>query len=155
MYCSALALLCAIVFGHALTNEPTVEQNLEVVTYDDRNANTTKGQLFKRGIFAYIYIYCSCYTFQRKFFITFDLFVALSIISNMAIYITDTCDGASSNYWDCCSGDQPCSEGEGDCDFDSDCAGLLFCGSDNCLIYHSSLESLWESSADCCTSVSK
>ena len=54
MYCSALVLLCAVVFGHALTNEPTVEKNLNVDRYDDRTANTRKGQLFKRGIFANI-----------------------------------------------------------------------------------------------------
>ena len=51
-----------------------------------------------------------------------------------------TCNTAScpsncspySNNWSCCSSSHPCSEGEGDCDRDSDCSGSLVCGSNNC-----------------------
>ena len=32
----------------------------------------------------------------------------------------------------CCTGSKPCGEGEGDCDYDSECAGNLVCGLDNC-----------------------
>ena len=32
----------------------------------------------------------------------------------------------------CCTEDDPCNEGEGDCDADSHCAGDLKCGTDNC-----------------------
>ena len=42
---------------------------------------------------------------------------------------------------DCCSADVPCDEGEGDCDEDSDCAGGLKCGSNNCP---------WGDGDDCC-----
>ena len=33
-------------------------------------------------------------------------------------------------YWG--QGDNQCGEGEGDCNTDQDCAGLLVCGRDNC-----------------------
>ena len=32
----------------------------------------------------------------------------------------------------CCNSANPCKEGEGDCDNDSQCAGTLVCGTDNC-----------------------
>ena len=32
----------------------------------------------------------------------------------------------------CCSEDNPCKEGEGDCDINRDCFGDLVCGSNNC-----------------------
>ena len=38
----------------------------------------------------------------------------------------------------CCTEDNPCDEGEGDCDSDSDCKGSLECGSNNCARWHSS-----------------
>jgi len=34
--------------------------------------------------------------------------------------------------WSCCSPKTPCGVGEGDCDKDSDCAGELVCGKNNC-----------------------
>ena len=45
---------------------------------------------------------------------------------------------------DCCSlGEHgACAEGEGDCDSDSECAGDLVCGDDNCP---------WGGRDDCCT----
>ena len=33
---------------------------------------------------------------------------------------------------DCCSVDDPCGSGEGDCDDDNDCIGDLVCGKNNC-----------------------
>lgn len=62
------------------------------------------------------------------------------------------CDGVPATDWDCCSSNYLCDLGAGDCDFDADCNGGLFCGSDNCLLYHSHENSSWGSSADCCTS---
>ena len=47
-------------------------------------------------------------------------------------------------YNSTCSLDSPCPNGQGDCDNDSHCAGLLVCGSDNC---ESGPRGL-----DCCTS---
>ena len=35
--------------------------------------------------------------------------------------------------WLRCSQDSPCNDGEGDCDNDGECEGLLVCGNDNCL----------------------
>ena len=37
-----------------------------------------------------------------------------------------------STDWSKCSLDSPCGAGEGDCDEDSGCEGLLVCGIDNC-----------------------
>ena len=37
-----------------------------------------------------------------------------------------------STDWSNCSQDSPCSNGEGDCDYDAECHGLLLCGSNNC-----------------------
>ena len=41
--------------------------------------------------------------------------------------------------------------GEGDCDSDSDCAGDLVCGTDNCQDF----DSAFSSTHDCCTSGNK
>jgi len=56
-----------------------------------------------------------------------------------------SCDGTSSD-WDCCSSLSPCQENEGDCDNDSECAGSLVCGNDNC----PSINPLAHRFADCC-----
>ena len=45
-----------------------------------------------------------------------------------------------------CTKDNPCGEGEGDCNLDEDCIGTLRCGTDNC----SGLE--YENTDDCCQS---
>ena len=46
---------------------------------------------------------------------------------------------------DCCTDANPCNEGEGDCDDDSECNGDLVCGSNNCA------KSLFPSEGtDCC-----
>ena len=41
----------------------------------------------------------------------------------------------------CCTADNPCGEGDGDCDNDSECSGDLVCGTDNCP---------WGDNDDCC-----
>ena len=58
--------------------------------------------------------------------------------------------GEPKTDWDGCN-DEECDEGEGDCDNDSQCAGDLICGKNNCLEDYSSEESNWASGADCCT----
>ena len=45
---------------------------------------------------------------------------------------------------ECCSIQNPCVEGAGDCDEDDECEGDLVCGSNNC-----GAEFTW-GSADCC-----
>ena len=60
------------------------------------------------------------------------------------------CNGVPETDWNCCSSDYPCTLGEGDCDSDSDCAGSLSCGTDNCLADFSASGSNWMSQSDCC-----
>jgi len=45
---------------------------------------------------------------------------------------TKSCNGLSSHDWSCCSASNQCGVGEGDCDSDRDCKGILKCGKDNC-----------------------
>ena len=40
------------------------------------------------------------------------------------------CNGIPNTDWSCCSDTNYCNLGEGDCDFDLDCAGSLTCGED-------------------------
>ena len=49
------------------------------------------------------------------------------------------------NDWDYCTG-KGCGRGQGDCDGDSECAGDLVCGLDNCADFHYNTEP----KADCC-----
>jgi len=42
---------------------------------------------------------------------------------------------------ECCTKDEPCIEGDGDCDHDDQCSGSLVCGTDNCI---------WGRYDDCC-----
>ena len=47
----------------------------------------------------------------------------------------------------CCDrGGYKCGYGEGDCDYDSDCAGNLHCGSNNCKQFGE----IFDSTDDCC-----
>ena len=52
--------------------------------------------------------------------------------------------------WGCCTRKKPCNIGGGDCDNDSECAGNLKCGTDNCAADFSSPGSNWGLVADCC-----
>jgi len=56
--------------------------------------------------------------------------------------LVTACSGGDS----CCSKNFPCDIGEGDCDSDSDCAGDLKCGNDNC----NKLSIGFDSTDDCC-----
>ena len=55
---------------------------------------------------------------------------------------------------ECCESEDPewdkCTEGQGDCDSDSGCAGNLVCGKNNCRDYHSDASP----NDDCCTTAS-
>ena len=57
------------------------------------------------------------------------------------------CNGGADNedIEHCCSEENPCNEGEGDCDISRDCKGDLVCGTNNCDPDKYSQE--W---ADCC-----
>ena len=62
--------------------------------------------------------------------------------------IVVTCYGGDeSKLESCCTENFPCEIGEGDCDSDSECAGNLTCGEDNCGPGFS-----W-SSSDCCQGI--
>ena len=43
-----------------------------------------------------------------------------------------TADGWVDEAWYCCSSSNLCGADEGDCDNDSECAGSLICGTNNC-----------------------
>ena len=46
-------------------------------------------------------------------------------------YFPAKCAPTNDN-WTCCTSSSQCGHGEGDCDYDSDCAGDLVCGTNNC-----------------------
>ena len=48
----------------------------------------------------------------------------------------------------CCTADNLCSEGEGDCENDQGCGGISICGQNNCPI---KTGGRWDSEDDCCT----
>ena len=50
----------------------------------------------------------------------------------------------------CCTGFNQCSEGEGDCDLDSDCFGDLMCGQGNGLDNNCDSSLGFPASHDCC-----
>ena len=51
--------------------------------------------------------------------------------------------------WSFCSYSSPCTAGHGDCDSDSQCAGSLQCGRDNCKDFNPAAQVM----ADCCIGV--
>merc|ERR1711990_461612 len=60
---------------------------------------------------------------------------------------TVACQGRNTD-WNCCTRENPCNKGEGDCDNDSECKPGLKCGYNNCIYSWSGSHHL----ADCCTS---
>ena len=46
--------------------------------------------------------------------------------------LLDTACNVPSGGWSCCTTNNQCGIGEGDCDTDSQCSGSLKCGTDNC-----------------------
>ena len=61
------------------------------------------------------------------------------------ILILALCNGNDT----CCTSNNQCDIGEGDCDKDLDCIGNLFCGKDNCV------GDTFEEDDDCCTDSSQ
>ena len=60
-------------------------------------------------------------------------------------YFQTACDGGNS----CCTAENQCGVGEGDCDSDADCNPGLVCGKANCV------GSGFDATDDCCMSPSK
>ena len=56
------------------------------------------------------------------------------------------CRGRNFDARGCCSPDNPCVEGEGDCEEDADCSGDLMCGNNNCKAFGS----FFHTKDDCC-----
>ena len=73
-----------------------------------------------------------------------EIFVNVENIPGLPMY----CRGGES----CCNKDHKnmCLEGEGDCNTDNDCAGILKCGNNNCLSFHPAGGGLWDAEDDCC-----
>ena len=55
------------------------------------------------------------------------------------------CKGGIEDY-DCCTVEDPCGRGEGDCDKDRECKDDLICGKNNCRKHHPAAQH----DADCC-----
>ena len=73
----------------------------------------------------------------------------------VAIVGNRVCDGSNDavlqvNNNRCCKKVRPCVEGQGDCNSDSECAGDLKCGKNNCRRDFSSTKTRWGSKLDCC-----
>ena len=66
---------------------------------------------------------------------------------NLSMYSLQ-CTGGDS----CCTQDNPCGLGQGDCDINHDCTGGLVCGQDNCNIKEFPS---FDSTDDCCMDPSK
>ena len=60
-------------------------------------------------------------------------------------------DDVDGTKWSCCTEDEPCLLGRGDCDTDDQCDGSLICGSNNCKDEFSVPGTKWDPQADCCT----
>ena len=53
----------------------------------------------------------------------------------------------------CCTEDNPCTEGDGDCDTDDQCIGQLRCGENNCGL--NGTIGYFEAESDCCEDFGK
>ena len=62
------------------------------------------------------------------------------------------CSAIPKTDMNCCWPGEVCGIGEGDCDFDVDCANGLKCGKDNCYYNFptSDIRENWDVMADCC-----
>ena len=66
-------------------------------------------------------------------------------IYNLTYYYSDKCLGRKGED-SCCTRENPCNEGEGDCDNDYHCAEGLVCGNNNCQNFTKDAKSDY----DCC-----
>ena len=72
----------------------------------------------------------------------------IGIFKKKCGFYTSGCNASNTENHSCCTSSYPCVTGEGDCDSDSQCAGNLVCGEDNCI----HLDSDWSDPLfDCCT----
>ena len=71
----------------------------------------------------------------------------------MILIIPARCSGSLSNSSNslCCTNENKCEKGMGDCDSDSECAKELICGVNNCKTDFSHEGSNWNWYDDCCT----
>ena len=58
------------------------------------------------------------------------------------------CDWISGSTWSCCTTENRCKGGDGDCDYDGQCQDGYVCGRDNCLTMNPG--SQFHPVADCC-----
>ena len=59
-------------------------------------------------------------------------------------------DWSDIKNWACCTRDNPCTVGGGDCDGHYECEGNLKCGVNNCWRDFSGNGAYWDPTADCC-----
>ena len=83
----------------------------------------------------------------------FSLFIVLltSQIQSMVTKIIEfpesqRCSGRNVDKEKCCTNDEPCVEGEGDCENDDECREDLVCGNNNCKEFGS----FYHEKDDCC-----
>ena len=61
---------------------------------------------------------------------------------------TRCASGTHSKIQECCGTSNPCDDGQGDCDKDSECSGNLICGKNNC-----NRSQFPSNKTDCCASI--
>ena len=59
-------------------------------------------------------------------------------------------DWSDIKNWACCTRDNPCTVGGGDCDGHYECEGNLKCGVNNCWRDFSGNGAYWDPTVDCC-----
>ena len=78
--------------------------------------------------------------------------VQMSRSNNRASNNNRRCSAEPKTDMNCCWPGDACGIGEGDCDFDVDCANGLKCGNDNCYYDFptNDIRQNWDVTADCC-----
>ena len=84
-----------------------------------------------------------------KRLLLFTLSISAFLEENFSSAQDQRCNGVPSINWSCCSSNEPCGVGGGDCDRDSDCLGSFKCGNNNCQADFPG-DASWPTSADCC-----
>ena len=73
--------------------------------------------------------------------------IKLPFLFNMHCILVKDCSRLDNIDWSCCTSNNQCAVGQGDCDTDSDCLQGLKCGFDNCKQFNG----LAHRQADCCS----